>query len=68
MRHDGSGRNDSFVHSPSRYSLSSASERGDVMVAAADAKADYGPAFKELTVLEGFSGDICSCKRNPDSK
>lgn len=50
------------------HSLSSISGRGDVMGAGADAKADYGPAFKELTVLEGFNGDTCGCKRNPDSK
>ena len=40
--------------------LSSVCEPGDVMGAEAHGKAD----FRELTILEGFNGDIFSSKRN----
>ena len=51
---------DSLIHSSSRYSFISVCEPGDIMGAGAQRKAD----FKELTILEGFNGDIFSSKRN----
>lgn len=56
-----------FIHSFSRYALNSTSEVDDIIRARTDAKADCGPAVKELAILEGLNGDIFSYKRKPIS-